>query len=399
MRSVLFTSFLFGAVMGTLAAFCTGCGSEPERPERSKLPWPGVLPENPMTETQYRADGCEAVDEFEAPYVGKPGYNFDGCTKTDRMAQVSPFGDDFGSEQPESSSDLGELGQAITVLNGTGSASPITVNSSNQITGFLAGGCPVLNGWTTAMPLRGNCLIPNRVAALNYKVCPSCYNANDGAFVNLMMINAWGAWSRPITCGGVTVTPQLKDKFAAELNAFVDPEESYDNARIPVYPTSGLFAAARMGVDKDFIVPKTPVRNGVRYWGWDYAGIEIDHQVIEGVKMPACVSTTDPLLEQKLKNGYIYILTHELGHAWGMPHTDIGVMRRGQSTPCAEVFAAGSTPPVYAALTVSERMIAASLRDSSGFSVIPPTIPNTPACNPPQLTVSGVPDDLAVVSF
>jgi hypothetical protein len=374
-----------------------GCGSEaPEQRQRGQ--WIGVLPENPMPHTQYRADGCEEVDDFEAPHVGKPGYDYDGCTKSDRMAQVAPFEDDY-SGKPEASGDIGELQQPITVLQGTGSATPISVNSSQQITGFLPGGCPVLNGWTTAMPLRGNCLIPNRVAALNYKVCPSCYNSDNAGYVNARMIAAWGAWSRPITCGGVTVTPQLKDGTLAELFSFPTPQENYDNARILVYPVSGIFAAARMSVDKDFIVGKTPIRNGVRYWGWDYAALEIDHQVVESVKLPACVSETDPKLAQKLKNGYIWILTHELGHAWGMMHTDTGVMRRGPATPCSQVFAEGSTPPVLAAMTVNERMIAASIRDSGGFSVIPPTLPDTPTCNPAGVTVPGVPDDMAVVNF
>ncbi len=379
-----------------LALAALACGDVEHPPIQ---PWTGVLPASPLPDPVYRADGCEEVDSFEAPHVGKPGYNFDGCTKSDRMAWVAPFADDDDWGEP---TDIGQAEQPITVLNAFKAATPISVNSSQQITGFLGGPCPVKLNWTTAEALRGNCLIPNRVAGINYKVCPSCYSSDNAGFVNARMIQAWGVWSRPVTCNGVTVTPQIADKFNAELNTFATAEENYDNARIVIFPTSGLFAGARMGVDKDFLVGKTPVRSGIRYWGWDYASLEIDHQVIESIKLPVCVSATDPQLDRKMKNGYTWILAHELGHAWGMGHASLGIMRRGSVTPCTEVFSGASPatdPPALSAAITSERLVAASMRDSSGFSTIPVATGVTGCSEDLSTVVSGVPDDQSVVAF
>lgn len=397
-RTNLITRMLCAAI--ALLAFGCGGPAEDQPPEMvSQIFGPDTAPPPVRDE-----NGCTGVDEYEAPHVGKPGYNFDGCTKTERMAKVKPWGDeDDGWEPAEPESDVAQLEQPISVLTGPGAGGPVSVNAAgNQITGFIAGGCPTKLNWTTAEPIRGNCVIPNRVAGITWAICPTCYATADFQYLSEVMRRAWAVWTRPVTCetalgASFTTTPQLN--ASGETSA-------YSSARIPVFPVpaSSPFSA-RMGVDKDFISAKTPIRLGVRYWGWDYATLEVNHNQIEVKKTKACLDTADPNRDVKVFNAYIWIFAHELGHAMGLPHATVGLMRRSIDVSCEELLSASAAPPpitpAMAATTKAERYIVASVRDSSGFAVLDSQVGLGTSCSQPAstLNLTSIPDDIGVVAF
>lgn len=335
---------------------------------------------------------CTPLEPGEERFASFEGYNPDGCSRTERMWHVRPWQDDAHD------SEYAELEQPITVHGGTDAAVRISVNGSQQITGF-GGNCPQDPTWTTARPLIANCLIPDQPSAIDWAVCPGCYSTGNLNYMRARMTEAWDVWRHRgavADCNGTVRNTSIRATNSSQERSFATANENYDNAKIVVYPVNGISAAfpgARMGVDKDYLIPRTPIRNGIRYWSWQNAALEVDHGVIESVKLNDCVSASDPNRASKLASAYTFILAHELGHAWGMPHLGSGIMQRGSLQLCSEVFAvdpavARNKPSGY------ERIVFANLRDSSGFALSP----DTQDCATSSL-FNDRPDDLAVVSF
>jgi hypothetical protein len=341
---------------------------------------------------------CTALEPGEGKFTGHDGYDPAGCSRTERMWNVRPWRDDDDGWGPETDGDFAQLEQPITVHGGTDAATKIFVNGSQQITGF-GGNCPVDFTWTTARPVIANCLIPDTPSAIDWAVCPDCYSSANLNYMKARMSEAWDVWRRQPTvadCAGVNRTTSVKATSNSQETSFSTPNENYDNAKIVVYPVTGIsaqFPGARMGIDKDFLTARTPIRNGIRYYSWSFAALEVDHSVIENVKLPDCVSATDVNRLSKLASAYTFILAHELGHAWGMPHLTTGLMRRGSMQQCSDVFnvdinVARNMPSGF------ERIVFANLKDSSGFSVSA----DTASCGAGSIT-SDSPDDLKVVNF
>lgn len=371
-----------------------GCGAE-DTPLASDGPTYDMPPHGIMrgVNNEGQEIDCTPLEPGEERFASFEGYNPDGCSRTERMWHVRPWQDDAHD------SEYAELEQPITVHGGFDAAVKITVNGSQQITGF-GGSCPVDLTWTTARPLLGNCLIPDQPSNIDWAVCPSCYSTSHLNYMKARMKEAWDVWRHVPTvndCAGVPRTTSVRATNSSQETSFATPEENYDNAKIVIYPVTGIsanFPGARMGVDKDFVIARTPIRNGIRYYSWQYAALEVDHGVIESVKLPDCVSATDPLRDSKLASAYTFILAHELGHAWGMPHLSSGIMLRGSLQQCSDVFStdinkARNKPSGY------ERIVFANLRDSSGFSLSP----DTPSCGGGVTPRNDTPDDLKVVNF
>jgi hypothetical protein len=392
-------------MMGALAALAlsvdTGCG---DAAERRIVSTPQGDVEIVIVGHGQNAEGqeieCTGVEPGEERFTGFDGYNPAGCSRTERMADVRPWQNEDGGHQGQHEEELAQVQQPITVGAHVTNAVAITVNGSQQITGFR-GECPVDLSWTTNQPLRGNCLIPDVPSAIDWAVCPSCYTQEMRDFMRFRMFDAWDVWRRTPTqtaCAGtsnaVTRTTSIKSTNSSEEKSFSSSTENYDNAKIVVYPVSGIFAGARMGVDKDFLLTRTPIRNGIRYHSWQYAALEVDHQIIESVKLPDCVSATDPQREAKKINGYVFILAHELGHGWGLAHQTTGLMKRGSLQSCSDVFSANNSTARNMP-SFSERQTFVSLKDSSGFSVHP----DAANCGTPTTPDTSTPDDMAVVNF
>lgn len=338
---------------------------------------------------------CKPPRADELRFSGYAGYDPAGCTKSERMADVKPWAD----EEDEVIVEIGKAEQPITVQSGTEAATQITVNSSGtQITGFK-GRCPTDPTWTTARPRIGDCIIPEVVSGLNWSVCPSCYSSTHLTYMKNRMKEAWDVWkfSTSSTCGSSTFTNSLASTASSENTASSNAETNFDNARIPVYPMFGNFVSARMEVDKDFIFARTPIRQGIRYWSWQNAGIAIDHDIVESVKLPQCVSENDPQLDLKLMRAYRWILAHELGHAFGMPHRSAGIMRSASGVACSDLFSAATQAPALTAPDTIERLIVNSMKNSSGFDVIFAT--GTTGCGTASGAITSTPDDESVVNF
>lgn len=367
-------------IIATLLALGTGCGDAPVE-QTYGLSHEGI------------EIACSGLEPGEERFRTLPGYDDTGCTKSERMFNVTPWAD----EADQAVTDLGEAKLPISVANGTDAATRITVNGSSQISGFQ-GKCPVDFGWTTAQPVIANCIIPEVVNALQWAVCPTCWDPLFTVYLRNRMKEAWDVWRNGTTstCGSTTYTSHVRTTATSEKTNLPTPQENYDAARIVVYPMFGEFVTARMGVDKDLVFARTPIRNGIRYYSWQYAAIQIDTQFLEGVKYANCVSATDPQGALKLQRGYRWVIAHEIGHGFGMPHRSTGIMRSSANVTCGELFSAASTAPALSAPSSVERLIVNALNDSGGFSVLNPGA-NCGDANPISSTT--VPDDESVVAF
>lgn len=353
----------FTQVCCTLTAWLAfGCGDREEKATQI------------VTEDGDTVQCDPTMGPYEPEFVGAPGYDPEGCTLTERMAHVRPFVDedsehmgDIDRETVGGSGDLGKLTQAITVPFGTGLAVKQVAIGSNALKPANPGHCDPDINWTTAQPVRGECLVPFGVARIHWEVFPG-YNESVGYMRNRMK-NAWSVWSRSVTCGGVTRQTPLLASSASEQPLFTTEEDRYNTAAISVFPISDSVEAqfgASTRVTQAIAVARTPIRFGLRYWGWNYLPMAINHNVIEGFKQDACVAANDPQRGTKLQRAYEYIMAHELGHMFGLPHFTFGIMKPSNLTDCSEVFTTNSLASKPSNL---ERILVNGLSDTNGFSV------------------------------
>lgn len=307
---------------------------------------------------------CSDPGEGEARFADAPGYNPDGCSRTERMAKVRPFADD------EADSELGSAEQPITIGLGSNASTSITVSNGGKVTG-TNGVCRRKPDWIAGQPLVDRCIVPRVASTLNWAVFPDYPHPDDYDYVRARMLEAWAVWRQPVTC---TTTDASHTNFTIQsgLNATgerlleADLDLRFSNAIIPVYPVEdnpdNAFAA-HTDIDTGAVRTIGPIRFGVQYYTYDFAGIGINHHVIEGIKMDVCVDPGDPIASRRLRNAYIWILAHELGHVFAMPHHDLGIMRKSSLVSCDELFASANTV-VNNAPTKVQRAIVNQLRDS-----------------------------------
>jgi hypothetical protein len=343
-----------------ISALVFGCG-EPEG-----KPWQFTTADGDTVQ-------CDStMGPYEERYVGAPGYDPDGCTLTERMAHVMAFADeesDISGEQnvtPQPmEGELGKLRQPITIPFGLGLAVQ-NFGTGNALRPANPGHCDQLSSWTTALPLRGECLIPNGVSRIHWEVWPG-YGINV-QYMRDRMKSAWSAWSRSITCGGVTKQWPFQSSDNSEQPLFTNENDRYNTAAISVFPVQdgpNTQFGARTEVGMAIAKPRTPVRFGIRYWGWDYLPIAVNNFVIEGFKLDACVALNDPKRATKLQHAYEYILAHELGHAFGLPHLTVGIMKPSNQTDCSAVY---TTDSLISKMSAVERVVVNQSFDSDGFS-------------------------------
>ena len=128
-----------------------------------------------------RATGCWPADQDELGRFGAaPGYNADGCTRSERMAEVMPFTSGYGWRESGDTdeAELGAIEQPITVADGN--AAGISINISVQggrtlITG-TNGACKHIPGWTVAQPIADRCIVPFKTRA----ILEECHNQCNG---------------------------------------------------------------------------------------------------------------------------------------------------------------------------------------------------------------------------
>jgi hypothetical protein len=400
------------ATLAALSAF--GCGDQPEPAEVGQFD-PSLI--GGRWANSSNVTGCSEAGQDElARFGAAPGYASDGCTRSERMADVRPFTADFGLAEPgeyEPATELGQLEQPITVANGPGAAVSLTVQFRN---GRLSdaktnGRCKPKVGWTVAEPIQDNCLVPFKVGSVDWSVSPDLYSTGDRNYMRDRMRNAWAVWSRTLTCSGTSGTFQrttaLKPASGSETTGGATNQDNYALSEIPVYPVVDAFNvggfAARTEMDLDVIESFSGAPNGVKYFGWKYSGIAVQHNVVEGTLWPNCVDVPrDANAMAKLANAYNRILAHELGHVWGQGHGSRGIMRPGNQQSCSEVFSASASSALDAP-TASERLGVNILRDSNGINTIPPeslgTSINSCSLSGDGTTLTGVIPDMFFGQF
>ncbi len=335
---------------------------------------------------------CDPIGKEEALFVNHQGYNADACSRTDRMSDVMIGLGEEGDPDPAtihlaSAGDIGTEEQPIKIPGGIGL--PVVFDSRNNLVeSFQGGSCPYDVTWTTARPLIGSCLIPNSIDDLNFAVWDG-YGPPGSSLRNYMIgvvQRAWNAWSRPATCGSVTLRSHLKTPGTAMLNSG-NIQQDFFLTRIPIYPDNNNTEqtySARSFLDEATYVAQTPVRNGIRYYGWKDVGIGINHDLIEGVKIEACLSPNDTQRAVKLTNAYVYIVAHELGHLWGLPHMSTSIMRTGSNTTCSQLFPPDGVGPLFSQfvppISTGIRFLINDEASQSGFST--DVVTSAAACIP-----------------
>lgn len=329
---------------------------------------------------------CDSPGEPEQKYTNDKEYNHDGCTRTERMANVLAFRDmrdsfDNDSAAPldeDSTGGLGTTKQPLNIPFGVGWA--VTVDGFGNVTGSAnSGHCTPDSTWTTARPLIGNCIIPKGMNRIHWEVWPGY--GSDVAYMRDRARAAFAAWSRSVTFCGKTFTPQLQSAANSEQPLITTEDERYFTAAVSIFPEFAGQQESFLGktyLDDSFITPKTPIRNGIRYWEWQYMPIGVNHDILEGIKADSCLSPTDPNRVTKVAHATEWVLAHEFGHTFGLPHFNSGIMRPGSFTNCAEIFSTQTIVARSAAMTPEERALVADTRDSSGFSVH--TVPELATC-------------------
>ena len=348
-------------------------------------------------------EACDQPGEPERPYMQDAEYNADGCTRTERMAKVRAFRDmkdPFDASPPvgpmpgETNGEYGTARQPINIPFGLGFG--VTVDGFGNFTG-TTGRCNPSSSWTTALPLRGNCVIPKGMNRIHWEVWPG-YDSNV-QYMRARAKNAFAAWSRSVTYCNQTFTPQLQTAANSEQPLLTNEEDRYATAAVSIYPaidsevTMGFMGHAE--VDDALAQALTPARNGIRYWAWSYMPIAVNHTVIEGIKADACIGPNDPNRDLRIQRAYEWVLAHEFGHTFGLPHFNSGLMRPGNFQSCEEIYSTQSITSRSAAMTAEERALVADTRDSSGLSV---HNTGTASCGTPlqQLPATSFDDILAL---
>ncbi|HEU4581709.1 MAG TPA: hypothetical protein VFS67_25815 [Polyangiaceae bacterium] len=373
------------AALGAALVFA-GCGSpDPGADDVAAVPSPS----------------CTAPGEIEAQYANSEGYDPAGCTRTERMARVRgvvqieapdayPTVDVLGVKDRAAASegDFGSAQQAVQI--GFGLGGRVDVTGQGEIIDATGAPCDVDVNWTINDPLLGNCLIPNDPHGTSWAVWPG-YDTLTYLYMTQRMSEAWDSWVRPASICGHSNSPASNGiRSAASAHQLTgvnnDSWTRYFLASVPIFPVFDNGQSEYIGramPDIETAVPKTPIRFGDRYWGWKYAGIGVNHSMLEGIKQDACVDPNDPNRLTRLNNAYDFVLAHELGHLWGWPHTPFsdGIMRPSEFISCEEIFAL--TPPASRGMPNEFEVLSTNdTRSTSGFSVVLEFV-NEPACTIP----------------